>query len=607
MTDINTAFHTTDAPTRAKRLALVRQMLAEHGLSALIVPSSDPHMSEYLPTHWQGRAWLSGFTGSVGTLVITADMAGLWTDSRYWVQAPMQLDGTGIKLYKMAQGKPTYAQFLANHLPEGAKVAIDGAVLSMTEHTSLIGTLASKNITLATKSDLLANIWHDRPALPTNPIYPHHATFRDLSISEKLVQIRQSMREKGADYHLISSLDDVAYLTNLRGADVSFNPVFLAHLLIGAERATLFVGTDKLSDDALALLNEANIDTCPYDEICVALSKLTGTLLIDPAKVAIGTLSQLPNTVATLSATNPSTLLKAIKTPKELAHIKDTMRADGVALCEFFADFEERLAKGERLSELDVDELLTTARASQPHYVSPSFDTIAGFGGNGAIVHYRATHEYFSHLDGDGLLLIDSGGQYQNGTTDITRMVGIGNITDEQKQDITYVLKAHIALATAHFPNGISSPLLDVLARNQLWQVGRDYGHGTGHGVGYFMNVHEAPQVISYTAPATPERAMRVGMISSNEPGLYREGKWGIRLENLVACVPASTSEFGDFLTFENLTLCPFDTRLLLTELLTQQEKAWLNDYHQQVHDELIDLVDGKAKTWLIERTKPIK
>lgn len=600
-----TDFHKTPSDVRRTRVLEVRKMLAKDGLSALIIPSADPHMSEYLPVYWQGRAWLSGFTGSVGTLVITQDFAGVWTDSRYWVQAPIELDGTGIVLQKMEQAHPTYAKFLADNLPHGAKVAIDGSVLSMTEFDNLNQAFDEHGIQLVIDADVLGQIWQDRPSLPNAAIDVHDAAFVDASAKQKLTQVRKVMTQKGATHHLISSLDDVAWLTNLRGADVNFNPVFLSHLLITTDTATLFVHDDKLTDTAKSALDAAGIDVAHYDSVAQSLDDVDA-LLFDPAKVAVGTLAHLPQSATLTKALNPSTILKAIKSDKELNHVREAMRQDGAALCEFFANLEDKLAQGERVSELDIDVMLEHARGRQPNHVSASFDTIAGFCANGAIVHYRATDERFAYLDGNGLLLIDSGAQYKNGTTDITRMAGIGQISDDEKRDVTYVLKAHIALASAHFPKDIPSMQLDVLARNQLWQQGLDYGHGTGHGVGYFLNVHEGPQVISRTAPVTPERIISEGMITSNEPGLYREGKWGIRLENLVVAVKASQSEFGEFLKFEDLTLCPFDTRLILPELLNEQEKRWLNDYHKRVHDELIGRVDGRAKAWLIKRTQAI-
>ncbi|MFL1732665.1 aminopeptidase P family protein [Moraxella oculi] len=591
---------------RLERLANIRQQMQIHEIDALIIPSADPHMSEYLPLYWQGRAWLSGFTGSVGTLVLMQDFAGLWTDSRYWVQAPVQLDGTGIQLQKMGQGNPTFGQFLAQRLSNGARVAIDGAVLSVAQFDDLKKVFGEKDIRLTTKIDLLKTVWTQRPSLPTKTIYPHPSAFIDISAKDKLTQVRQAMGELGADAHLISSLDDIAWLTNLRGADVPFNPVFLAHLLITANEATLFVHGDKLNDEAKTSLTNAGIVVAEYDAVAEHLGGILGSLLIDPAKVAVATLKNLADDIRVVHAVNPSTILKAVKTDKELEHIREAMRQDGAALCEFFSEFERCVSTGKMLNEVDINTMLNDARSRQPNHVSASFDTIAGFRANGAIVHYQAQSETCATLQGDGLLLIDSGAQYYNGTTDITRMASVGHVSDEQKQDVTYVLKAHIALATATYPVGIPSAHLDTLARNQLWQQGLDYGHGTGHGVGYFLNVHEGPQVISVHAPTTKERTMQYGMITSNEPGLYREGSWGIRLENLVATVPARQTEFGEFACFETLTLCPFDTRLILPDLLTDQEKYWLNNYHQKVHDQLIDRVDGDAKSWLIERTRPI-
>ncbi|WP_066802866.1 aminopeptidase P family protein [Moraxella oblonga] len=600
-----TDFYKTPTHIRQTRLQQVRDTLTAHGLSALIIPSADPHMSEYLPKHYQGRAWLSGFTGSFGTLVITANFAGVWTDSRYWVQAPIELEGTGIELQKMMQGYPTYAQFLADNLPAGSKVAIDGNVLSVAEYDELTALFDKHDIGLVTNFDILASIWQDRPSLPNATIYVHDDEFVDTNTAAKLAQVREKMTNKGANTHLISSLDDIAWLTNLRGADVDFNPVFLAHLLITHDTATLFVHDDKLNEQAKNLLNQAGIDIAHYDDVTGSLIS-TKNLLIDPHRVAVGTIAKLPKDATLIKTMNPSTILKAIKSQNDINHIREAMRQDGVALCEFFATLENKLAKGESVSELDVDEMLITARSRQPYYVSPSFDTIAGFKANGAIVHYRATDTRFKYLEENGLLLIDSGAQYKNGTTDITRMFGVGNISDDEKRDVTYVLKAHIALATAHFPKNIPSMQLDVLARNQLWRYGLDYGHGTGHGVGYFLNVHEAPQSISRNAPISPERIISEGMITSNEPGLYREGKWGVRLENLVVAVKACDGEFGEFLKFEDLTLCPFDTRLLLVELLNNDEKSWLNAYHQHVHDELISRLSGSAKDWLVARTQPI-
>ena len=597
------------------RISKLRQALVEQDLTAIIIPSADPHLSEYLPEYWQARLWLSGFTGSVGTLVVTADFAGLWTDSRYWVHAAAQLADTGISLEKLAPGQPNHIDWLAAHLVEGDSVAVDGNVLSVAEQDRLLSAFDDNNITLITDRDVLAEVWTDRPALPKAKLYEHDAQFVAQSAANKLAAVREGMAKVGATHHLISSLDDIAWLTNLRGADVDYNPVFLAHVLIDAERAILFVDNNKVSSEIAKRLQDNGFAIADYEAIQDALGELTpeDLLLLDPSKVAVGTLSKIVDDVGFIEQLAPSTLLKSVKADADIDHVREAMRQDGAALCEFFASFEQSLASGERLSELDVDSMLIAVRSKQPHYVSPSFPTIAGFNENGALPHYRATSENFSYLDvadGEGgLLLIDSGAQYQNGTTDITRVVGVGQVNDEHKRDFTTVLKAHIALAKAHFPDGIASPLIDAICRAPLWQAQMDYGHGTGHGVGYFLNVHEGPQVIAYSASMPKERAMKAGMISSNEPGLYREGQWGIRIENLMVNTrvanPAETM-FGDFLNFETLTYCPIDTRLIEPSLLTQIEKDWLNNYHRQVYNELNSRVTGAALDWLTERTQAI-
>ncbi len=600
-----------------ERISQLRQVLKNNDISAIIIPSADPHLSEYLPEYWQGRQWLSGFTGSVGTLVVTHDFAGLWADSRYWVQAADQLEDTGITLQKLQPGSPNHAQWLAANLNAGDSVAIDGNVLSLAEQDRLLDAFdevvdsEEDGIRLITELDLLGEIWQDRPELPSAQLYAHDAQFVSQSAQEKLAEVRAQMQEIGATHHLISSLDDRAWLTNLRGSDVDYNPVFLAHMIVTADKATLYIDNVKVGEDIAKLLADAGISVADYDQVQSALSELTpdDLLLLDPNKVAVGTLNDLGDDIAMIEQIAPSTLLKSVKSKEDIEHVREAMRQDGAALCEFFSEFEARLNNGERLSELDVDSMLIEVRSKQPHYVSPSFPTIAGFNANGALPHYRATEDKFSYLEGDGLLLIDSGAQYQNGTTDITRVVGIGNVNEGQKRDFSLVLKAHIALAKACFPDGIASPLIDAICRAPLWQAQMDYGHGTGHGVGYFLNVHEGPQVIAYAASNPPERAMKVGMISSNEPGLYREGRWGIRIENLVINQPVPTpqeTEFGHYLNFETVTLCPIDTRLVNPSLLTQDEINWLNDYHTHVYNELKDRVEGEALTWLTERTQAI-
>ncbi|WP_459617815.1 aminopeptidase P family protein [Bordetella sp. 2513F-2] len=590
------------------RISLLREAMRRRGLDACIVPSADPHLSEYLPARWQGRAWLSGFTGSVGTLVVTDGFAGLWVDSRYWEQAQAQLAGTGITLMKLgAPSQPGHVEWLAERLPSGATVGVDAQVLGLAAFRSLSGALAAADIRLDILADPLGDIWADRPGLPQAPVYEHLAPQACEPRSRRLARVREAMRARGADVHLVSTLDDIAWIFNLRGADVEYNPVFLAHALIAHDSATLFVGEGKISAELRAVLAADGVDVAPYEQAAEALGSLQRdqVLLIDPARVTCGVFHLMDPAVPRVEAINPSTLFKSRKSDAELAHVRAAMEQDGAALAEFFAWFEEALGR-EAITELTVDERITAARARRPGYVCPSFATIAGFNANGAMPHYRATPESHAVIEGDGLLLIDSGGQYLGGTTDITRVVAVGTPSADQKVDFTLVLKGMIALSRASFPRGISSPMLDAIARAPIWAGGADYGHGTGHGVGYFLNVHEGPQVISYRAAPAPHTAMEPGMITSNEPGVYRPGRWGVRIENLVASRPWLDGELGEFLGFETLTLCPIDTRCIDVSLLRPDEIAWLDDYHRTVRERVAPLVQGAALAWLERRTAPL-
>jgi Xaa-Pro aminopeptidase len=605
----------TRTSTHRLRIDKVRDALKRHGLAAVLVPSSDPHLSEYLPERWQGRQWLSGFTGSMGTLVVTLDTAAVFADSRYWVQAEAELAGTGTELVKIATGNSTaHVDWLARHVPAGQAIGVDGSVLGLAAAQLLKSALDQAGVTLRTDFDVLTEVWPERPGLPAAPVYEHLAPQAPLPRAAKLAQVRAAVAAHGATHHFISTVDDIAWLFNLRGADVNFNPVFLAHALIEASGVTLFLADGKIPPALRSVLAHDGVRLAPYTDAARALAALPAesTLLIDPRRITLGLRGFVGTRV--IEAINPSTLLKSRKTAAEAAHVREAMAQDGAAMCAFYAWFEAALAddtRAERITELTIDEKLSAERAKRPGFKGLSFNTIAAFNPNGAMPHYHATAESHAVIEAKpgegGLLLIDSGGQYLGGTTDITRVWPIGTITAEHRRDYTLVLKGTMGLSRTRFPRGTLSPMLDAIARAPLWQQGLDYGHGTGHGVGYFLNVHEGPQSISKTIPDA-HMAMEPGMITSIEPGLYRPGRWGIRIENLVMNVPAAStagSEFGEFLEFETLTLCPIDTRCIERALLRPDEIDWLNAYHVTVRERLAPLVSGDALAWLLLRTAP--
>lgn len=600
--------------TIPERLARVRAAMTGADLDAYIVMSSDPHLSEYLPAHWQSRAWLSGFTGSAGTLIITADFAGVWVDSRYWDQAEKQLAGSGITRMKMtAQSATPYLDWLLAHVSEGGAVGVDGAVLGLACARALRDACTARHVKLRAIDLFKAShtLWPDRPALPTEPVFEHVPPYAAVPRAQKLARIRAAMRERGADWHFISTLDDIAWLLNVRGADIPYNPVLLAHALIGPAAVTLFVALEKISMPLAESLAADGVTLASYEQAGDALARLPAeaTLLLDPRRIVWEFAQCIPQPVRVIEAINPSVLEKACKTASEAAQIRLTMEQDGAALCEFFAWFEQALGV-QAVTELTIDEQLTAARARQPDFMTPSFATIAAFNAHGAMPHYQASVASNAKIEGDGLLLIDSGGHYLGGTTDITRVAPIGAPSAAQKGDFTRVLKGVIALSRARFPRRVRAPMLDCLARAPLWAEGIDYGHGTGHGVGYCLNVHEGPQAISYRADARPETAMEEGMVTSIEPGIYRPGQWGVRIENLVLNRAAhDVGEAGSedaFLEFETLTLCPIDTRCIEASLLRADEVNWLNAYHARVRDRLAPRLSGAARAWLTERTRAI-
>ncbi|MEO8778143.1 MAG: aminopeptidase P family protein [Rhodanobacter sp.] len=592
------------------RLAALCAAMKEHGVVAVLVPSADPHLSEYLPTRWATREWLSGFSGSAGTLIVGPDQAGLWTDSRYFSQAEQQLAGSGIDLMKLrVPHTPEHLEWLQQHLVDGDVLAVAGDSVSIDACADIERRLAVVGAVVRTDLDLPATIWTDRPALPRAAVFAHDPIYATTERADKLKRVRQTMRQLGASHHLLSSLDDIAWLTNLRGSDVECNPVFLAHLLLQPDgHATLFVNRGKLDDALVAALAADGIGIADYESTSASLAELDAgdTLLLDGRRVASAIAAAIPAAVTLIDAANPSTALKAIKTPAELDHVRDVMRRDGAALVRGFRRLEQRLAAGMTVTELDVDSLLHEERSAQPGWVGESFATIAGYQANGAMPHYRATAESHSTLHARGLLLIDSGGQYLGGTTDITRVLALGETTTEQRRDATLVLKGMIGLSRARFPKGTSGPQIDALARAPLWAAGMDYGHGTGHGVGYFLNVHEGPHGIRPPAPGGALVALEPGMISSIEPGLYKPGRHGIRHENLALVIDAEQSEFGEFLGFETLTMCPFDRRALEPDLLSPEERAWLDDYHANVRAALSPLLEDADLEWLNRHCAPL-
>lgn len=595
--------------TASAALAALRAAMQAGGVQACLVPSADPHLSEYLPDYWQVRPWLTGFSGSVGTVVVTQDFAGLWVDSRYWVQAEAELAGSDITLMKIGVATdPAHTHWLTANLVEGATVAVDGRALGLAARDALLALLTPKGVQLKLDIDLPGQCWPERPPLPTAAVRDLPLEIAGASRQDKLARVREAMQEQGAQWHLVSTLDDVAWLLNLRGSDVSFNPVFLSHVLIGLADAQLFVLPGKVDVGLANKLAESQVYVRPYETVAQVLAELpkTDVLLFDPARTTCALIDRLR--AHTVRAINPSTFFKSQKTTFELNHVRRVMEQDGAALCTFFAWLEQAIAGSETapLNELMIDERLLALRAQQPGFVSRSFGTISAFNANGAMPHYRPTPTSHAQIKGNGLLLIDSGAQYLGGTTDITRVVPVGTPTEPQKDDYTAVLKAMIALSRLKFPRGVASPMLDAVARAPLWDRLAEYGHGTGHGVGYYLNVHEGPQVISYRAAPAPHTAMQPGMITSNEPGLYRPGRWGIRIENLVCNQSAGESEFGEFLEFETLTLCPIDMTCIQVSQLRDDEIAWLNTYHQEVRARLEPRLTGDGLAWLLQRTQPL-
>lgn len=588
-----------------QRIALLRDEMRREHLGAFIFPTSDPHLSEYTADHWKGREWISGFDGSAGTAVVTMKSAALWTDSRYFIAAEQQLRGTEYQLKKLkVDGTPTIAEWLGCELADMSdrEVGIDGMVNAANSVKQLEADLRQQGgITLRTNFDPLERIWRDRPAIPADKVVVQPLELAGEPAHEKLARIRKALREDHADGILISALDDIAWTLNLRGTDVHCNPVFVSYLLLSSTDATLFVNPDKLTSQVVDYLKAEGVGVKPYEQVVKGLKDyFEYNILLDADEVNYTLYQAVSRQI--VERESPVKRMKAIKNEKEIAGFRSAMLKDGIALVKFLKWLKPAVEAGGQ-TEVTIDRKLTALRAEQPLFRDISFDTIAGYEAHGAIVHYEASEASAATLEPRGLLLLDSGAQYQDGTTDITRTIALGPLTEEQRRVYTLVLKGHIDLQLLHFPDGASGTQLDAIARQPLWQAGLNYLHGTGHGVGSYLSVHEGPHQIRMEWKPTP---LRAGMTVTDEPGIYLENRFGVRIENTLLIVPAEETELGRFLAFEPLTLCPIDTAPVMPELLSAEETAWLNAYHQQVYDVLSPHLTADESDWLREVCQPI-
>ena len=591
-----------------QRIEALREVMKREHLAAFIFPSTDPHQGEYVPDHWKGREFISGFNGSAGTAVVTLTSAALWTDSRYFIAAEEQLKGTEFQLMKLKMlGTPTIAEWIGKECGAGAEVAVDGMVNSANFVKELIADLRHQGgITLRTNLDPLAQIWTNRPPIPENPVEIYPMKYAGESCSNKITRIRKALREKHADGMLMSALDDIAWTLNLRGTDVHCNPVFVSYLLISSKDVTLYINKVKLTPEVEAYLKAEGVGIAPYEDVTKGLKDyFEYNILLDPDEVNYTLYKQVSREI--VEAESPVKRMKTIKNPTEIAGFRSAMLKDGIAMVKFLYWLQKVLPApvGEgsgvgavSLTEISVDQKLTSFRTEQPDFRDVSFDTIAGYQSHGAIVHYEATPETDVPLKPEGFLLLDSGAQYLDGTTDITRTIALGELTEEQKKVYTLVLKGHIQIELCKFPSGVSGTQLDILAREALWREGLNYLHGTGHGVGTYLNVHEGPHQLRMEWKPAPFVA---GMTVTDEPGVYLEGKFGVRIENTLLITPYKETEFGKFLQFESLTLCPIDKTPIIKDMLLQEEIDWLNKYHQKVFDTLSPHLNEEETAWLCE------
>ncbi|HMA62070.1 MAG TPA: aminopeptidase P family protein [bacterium] len=587
-----------------ERIKKLRELMKENDIQAWIVPSADPHQSEYVADRWKSRAWISGFTGSAGTVVIMSDKAGLWTDSRYFIQADRELEGSGIKLFKMkVEGVPEMEEWLNEQLAEGDTIGFDGKCMSVAQ-TEGLKAKVGEGINFKTDLDLIDQIWSDRPAIPMGKVENYPADLCGETRKEKLERVRNKMAEKDCNGYLVTALDSVAWLYNLRGQDVEYNPVAIAYAFVSDEDAYLFIKDEKLDEDIRKKLSDSGIIIKDYDAIIGFLNSFNDKkVLLDPGKTSIRLKAALPDSCEIDEETDLVTVMKAVKNETELQGFRKVHIKDGVALVKWLKWLDEAAGKQD-LNEWKIAEKLAEFRSQQQNYRGPSFHPIVGYRENGAIVHYSPSEDESTEVGGEGVLLTDTGGQYFEGTTDITRTFSLGNPAEKEKEIFTMVLKGHIDLAKARFPKGYSGKMVDTFAGAPLWAMGRDYKHGTGHGLGQYLNVHDGPGY--YQIRNTHDTELQPGMVLSNEPGFYLEGEFGVRVENIVVVTEKEKTEYGTFYGFETISYCPIDTSLIDKEAMTADQIEWLNEYHKTVFEKLSPHLSDDEKAWLKEKTKAI-
>ena len=591
-----------------EKLALLQAIMKENSISAYIIPSTDPHLGEYVPDHWRLIAWLTGFTGSAATVVITDSFAGLWTDSRYFIQAESQLSGSGFVLMKSSVSeKKDFINWLTDNINPGSKIALDGRIFSIKQTRRIEKTLEGKNISFDFNCDLISELWTDRPSIPSSLAFDHSTQYCGKERSVKITEVREQMKIKGADYHLLTSLDDIMWLLNIRGSDIKYSPLLISFAIVGEEQILLFIDESKIPLKLASEFDRLEIVLLSYEKTAGILSTLSSdsTILLNPVTTSSSLFNSIPHGMKIIEDLTIPTRLKAIKNRVEIDNIANVMVKDGVALTKFFYWLEQN-SGSDLVSELSIGEKIKSLRSKNENYLGPSFSIIVAYNEHGALPHYSSTTESDIVIGTEGILLVDSGGQYLDGTTDITRTIGIGTPSARQKRDFSLVLKGTINLALARFPAGTRGYQLDLLARKALWEAGLNYGHGTGHGVGFCLNVHEGPQNIGQGSGTDPKIVLEPGMLISDEPAIYREGEYGIRIENLILCREDEETEFGRFLKFDTVTLCYIDKSMIDISLLDQKEIDWLNSYHAEVYDKISPFLLAEERLWLEEKTKVI-